>query len=92
MAEPSTTSGSREPIRTCVGCRRRAPQSELVRLALTEEGALAIGRTLPGRGAWLCAGSLDCLEQAARRNALSRALRSPVSPDAVRALRSDLAG
>jgi len=63
-----------------------------VRIARTEEGGLAVSRTLGGRGAWLCAGSLDCLEQAARRNALSRALRTPVSPDAVRALGPDLAG
>ena len=63
-----------------------------MRLALTPEGTLRIGRTLPGRGAWLCAGSLECLQQAARRNAVSRALRSPVSPDEVLALGPELTG
>ncbi|MFZ6004939.1 MAG: YlxR family protein [Actinomycetota bacterium] len=78
------------PVRTCVGCRRKAPQGELVRVALGPDGLLSISRTLPGRGAWLCAGSLQCLRLAARRNALSRALRAPVSADAVAALEPDL--
>ena len=40
--------------------------------------ALQVGRTLPGRGAWLCAGSPSCLDLAVRRRALGRALRGPV--------------
>ena len=72
--------------RTCVGCRRRAGQDELVRVVRTPEGSLEVGRTLPGRGAWLCAGSLLCVQRAAQRKALSRALRAPVSPEAVLAL------
>jgi predicted RNA-binding protein YlxR (DUF448 family) len=66
--------------------------TELVRIARTPEGSLALSRTLPGRGAWLCAGSLECLQLAARRNAVSRALRAPVSPEAVRALEPVLTG
>jgi predicted RNA-binding protein YlxR (DUF448 family) len=54
------------------------------------DGSLAIGRTLPGRGAWLCARSPDCLEQADRRSAFSRALRAEVLPAAVDALREHL--
>jgi uncharacterized protein len=79
-----------DPVRTCVGCRRRAPQRELIRLVRTPEGTLAVGRRLPGRGAWLCAGSTACLERAARRNALTRALRAPVTADAVSALAEGL--
>jgi hypothetical protein len=40
-------------------------------------------RTLPGRGAWLCADSPACLEQALKRRALGRALRASVDVDAV---------
>ena len=65
------------PIRTCVGCRARRPQPELVRVARLPDGALAVGRTLPGRGAWLCAGSVPCLEAALKRKAFARALRAP---------------
>ncbi|MET0727940.1 MAG: YlxR family protein [Acidimicrobiales bacterium] len=63
-----------------------------MRIALTPDGTPVMGRTLPGRGAWLCAGSLTCLRQAAKRNALSRALRAPVSPEVILPLSKDLAG
>ncbi len=41
---------------------------------------MAVGRAEPGRGAWLCRGSLTCLERAIARRALARALRGEV-PD-----------
>lgn len=75
-----------EPVRTCVGCRRRAPQSELARLTLASDGSLILSRTAPGRGAWLCRGSPRCLELAVERNALARAFRRPVAPASVRVL------
>ena len=53
----------------------------------TAAGDVVVGRLLPGRGAWLCAGSSACVDLAARRNAFSRALRAPVGPDAISALR-----
>ncbi|MGH9246711.1 MAG: YlxR family protein [Acidimicrobiales bacterium] len=77
------------PIRTCIGCRRRAPQTELVRVARIDDGTLTIGRTLSGRGAWLCPRSSACFEQAVRRGAFARAFRAPVSAAAVAALRDD---
>ncbi len=52
------------PVRTCVGCRRRAEQSELVRVTLAATGRSRSGQG-PGRGAWLCAGRPDCFENAA---------------------------
>ena len=58
----------------------------------TGEASLAVSRTLPGRGAWLCAGSLRCFELAVRRNALSRALRVSVEPDQIEQLRNDFVG
>ncbi len=73
-------------MRTCVGCRRAAAVDALVRVAARPDGSLGTGRGLPGRGAWLCAGSLACLEAAARRGALSRALRHQIAPEAVVAL------
>jgi predicted RNA-binding protein YlxR (DUF448 family) len=77
---------SRGPQRTCVACRRRAGQDELVRLVRRPDGSLEVGRTLPGRGAWLCAGSPACRQRAARPGLLSRALRAPVPPEEVQAL------
>jgi predicted RNA-binding protein YlxR (DUF448 family) len=75
-----------------VGCRRVASPGELVRVVAEAGGGLATGRNLPGRGAWLCAGSPACLEVAARRKAFDRALRTTVSPLAVDDLRTTLAG
>jgi len=68
----------RAPLRTCVGCRRRRPRSELVRLVAGASGAviLDIPARAPGRGAYLCRDSgMDCLRAAQRRRGLSRSLR-----------------
>ncbi len=64
------------PIRTCLGCRARRPAPELVRIAAVS-GSLVLGAGAPGRGAWLCAADYDvCGEQAVRRHAFERALRT----------------
>ena len=76
-------------MRTCVGCRRQAGQDELVRVRRRPDGTLAGRPYTAWSGAWLCAGSLGCVQRAARRNALTRALRAPVSPEAVLALGQD---
>ena len=54
-------------------------------------GELLEGRSRPGRGAWLCAGSAACLDAAERKRAFSRALRTEVDSAAVEALRTTLA-
>ena len=66
------------PLRTCVGCRRRRPRHELVRLVAGAAGAviLDIPARAPGRGAYLCRDSgVICLRAAQRRRSLSRSLR-----------------
>lgn len=55
-----------------------------MRLRLRDDGSLLTGADLPGRGAWLCADSLDtCGAQALRRGAFARAFRRPVERSAV---------
>ena len=49
----------------------------MVRVVRTPAGSLAVGRTLPGRGAWLHR-SEECIDEAVRRGAFSRALRASV--------------
>ena len=78
------------PQRTCIGCRRVRPAGELVRVVRAPDGTLVVGRTRPGRGAWLCAGSDECMARAARRQSFGRALRAPVADEAVHALRNGL--
>jgi predicted RNA-binding protein YlxR (DUF448 family) len=61
-------------------------RSRLLRLALApDRKSLAVG-ALGGRGAWLCRGSEPCLVEAVRRDAFTRALRAPLSRDAIEAL------
>jgi uncharacterized protein len=65
-----------EPIRSCVGCGRKGPQSELQRF-VAEEGRLVPGEGRPGRGAYTCR-RLQCFERAAARRAFNRTLRQTV--------------
>ena len=65
-----------------------APPGELVRVVHVPGGGLAVDRTGAGRGAWLCAGSPACFEQAARRRVFGRALRTEIGAEAVNALRA----
>ena len=67
------------PVRTCVGCRKRAPASELLRFVAVGSGDdLRLqpdpGRRLPGRGAHLHPDPA-CFALAERRRAFGRALR-----------------
>ena len=77
------------PQRTCIGCRRTQPADDLVRVVRLEDGSLASGRALPGRGAWLCRGSVACVDSAGRRQAFPRALRGPVGDRAVDRLKQE---
>ncbi|MBX3194421.1 MAG: YlxR family protein [Microbacteriaceae bacterium] len=65
-----------EPVRTCLGCRQRAPRPSLVRV-VARDGRVAVDAAarLPGRGAWLHPDP-GCVEQAIRRRAFGRALRA----------------
>ena len=63
----------------------------MVRFVRTADGMLAEGRTLSGRGAWLCRGSAACLDMAVRRKAFGRALRGEIKSEAIERLRESTA-
>jgi predicted RNA-binding protein YlxR (DUF448 family) len=88
MAEATTR--PRVPERTCIGCRSKTAPAGLVRVARRPDGGLAVGRAEPGRGAWLCAGSVACFDAAVRRRAFGRALRADVSGQEMAWLRERL--
>ena len=69
----------RLPERSCAGCGRKAPQSELVRFA-ARAGRLVSGRTEPGRGVYTCR-RLACFERAASSRGFNRVLRTSVRVD-----------
>jgi uncharacterized protein len=57
-----TESGMRFPVRTCVACRARRAQSELLRLARGLDGALELDpkRLIAGRGWYVCSDRPEC--------------------------------
>ena len=67
------------PIRSCIGCGRKAPQEELLRFAAAA-GQLVPGTGIPGRGAYTCR-RLACFERAVSRRAFNRTLRKTVQID-----------
>ncbi|WP_454119379.1 YlxR family protein [Microbacterium lacticum] len=70
-----------EAVRTCVGCRARAPRSALLRVVV-QGGSLVADEqaVLPGRGAWVH-DTDACVQAALRRRAFGRALRAPGALD-----------
>ncbi|WP_420450664.1 YlxR family protein [Ilumatobacter sp.] len=92
------------PVRSCVGCRRRRPWSELLRVTCDEvdgRRVVAVGGPSRGRGAWLCAGSArdgarraapGCLDAALARGRFERAWRTALDDDDRGAIRAALGG
>lgn len=77
------------PVRTCIGCRRVADVTALVRFHRSPTG-LVIGNGA-GRGAWLCREHpVACLDEARRKKAVDRALRIAVGNDEIEHLRARL--
>ena len=77
----------RQRPRTCVGCREESRRREMVRIARKPDGDVVIdpsGR-VPGRGAYVCARE-ECVREARKRDALSRALKVRVPSEAYDAL------
>jgi uncharacterized protein len=67
------------PLRSCVGCGRKAAQAELLRF-VARNGRLVPGQREPGRGAYTCR-RLSCFERAVSRRAFNRTLRETVRID-----------
>ncbi|MCL4455427.1 MAG: YlxR family protein [Deinococcus sp.] len=54
----------RTPVRSCVACRTRRPQRELLRVVLTDKGPLLDpGRKRQGRGSYICPDKPGCWEE-----------------------------
>jgi uncharacterized protein len=77
----------RPPERTCVGCRRARPKSQLLRLVCGMHSQLTVDRQgkLPGRGVYVCP-QRSCVELAVKGTRLREALRHEVTPGPVDAL------
>ena len=84
MAEVLSTGN--QPQRTCIGCRKKGPRSQLLRLVAEGSGSTAVlvdeRRRMAGRGAWLHP-STSCLALAIKRRAFGRALNGATGTAAV---------
>ncbi|KAA9130006.1 YlxR family protein [Microbacterium caowuchunii] len=64
-----------DAVRTCVGCRTRAPRTDLLRVIAVGSRLVTDDRaSMPGRGAWVHE-TPECMDAAIRRRAFVRALR-----------------
>ena len=67
-----------EAVRTCLGCRQRAPRSSLLRIVARDGRAVVdTAAREPGRGAWVHPDS-GCVTAAVTRKAFGRALRTVI--------------
>ncbi|MGO4385262.1 YlxR family protein [Specibacter sp. RAF43] len=77
-------------MRTCIGCRKTATRTQLLRLVKSTNGTgepaalVDLRRRMPGRGAWLHP-TPDCLRLALKRRAIGRALPGVSDVSAVEA-------
>ena len=69
-----------EPERTCLGCRDRRQQTDLVRLVASAGHLTVAGKAASGRGAYVCA-EQACFDKAVKRRAFGHALRQAVEID-----------
>ena len=71
-----------EPLRSCVVCGNKTTKRELVRVAATQQGAVAVDPTgrLPGRGAYICADG-KCAQGRLRKGRVEYALRRPLTDE-----------
>lgn len=81
---------AREPERSCVGCRKRAPKADLLRIVRSETGARVdpVG-SAPGRGAYVHR-DRACADAAVRRGAVANALRSGLTQGELARLRNEI--
>ena len=66
-----------KPLRMCVACREMKEKEELFRIVKPADDAAFydISGTADGRGAYICRKE-DCIKNAEKRNAVSRAFKS----------------
>ncbi|MBM3237831.1 YlxR family protein [Candidatus Poribacteria bacterium] len=80
-----------EPIRTCIGCRKKATKWELVRMVRNDTGQVSVdeSRKNPGRGAYVCLNP-QCIELALTSKKLNKVLKTNLAPKAIESLKQVL--
>ena len=75
------------PHRTCIGCRKKRPKWEMVRIVRTADRGVEIDETekKSGRGAYLCRRQ-ECWDMALKKGRLEHALKTSLTDEAEAAL------
>jgi predicted RNA-binding protein YlxR (DUF448 family) len=69
----SSFTGKHRPVRTCLGCRERMPQEEMLRIQMSAAGVVIVERRAQwqgGRSVYLCP-KLGCLDNLLRRGEIA---------------------
>jgi uncharacterized protein len=72
------------PERICIGCQKKMPKKELVRVVRTPEGNVVLDLTgkKSGRGAYICLRE-DCFKKAVKGKRLEKNLQQHISDDLI---------
>ena len=77
--KPKHTEYKHTPLRSCIACRNKKNQRELIRLTCSDNGIeISMGKRKEGRGAYLCP-IYECWEIGLKKNRLDHALRTKIS-------------
>ena len=87
------------PFRTCIACRRKASQRELLRIVRLSSGngiatrpnnqQLTTNKPVFGRSAYVCPAP-TCIQRALERTRLAHALRTTIEPETKLRIEKDL--
>jgi predicted RNA-binding protein YlxR (DUF448 family) len=85
--------GTRQPERTCVGCRAKSEKRALIRVVRGADGRISLDptRRAAGRGAYVHP-SRECVALALRKGAVARALRASLGAAEAARLVQELEG
>jgi predicted RNA-binding protein YlxR (DUF448 family) len=80
-----------EPIRTCIGCRRKSTKWELIRLVRNELGQVLVDESgkKPGRGAYVCS-DFQCINLALTPKKLNKILKTDLGFEEIEHLKQML--
>jgi len=80
-----------EPIRTCIGCRKKDTKWKLLRIVRNKLDQVVVdeSRKSHGRGAYVCP-DFQCLELALNPKKLNKVLKTNLEPESIENLKQDL--
>ena len=78
----------REPQRTCIGCKEKKNQKDLIKIVCNKDGKIDLDKEkkMQGRGAYIC-NKKDCLENAIKTRGFERALKTKIDEEIYKSLR-----